>query len=155
MDKIRDLQYQYNSKEQVLKNGNIMFAQDIVKDLFWLNRKVKSRDEEIKKLEKMMNHLLLHDEELYKHIVKTFRDEKQMKEGKETLSKLAKKIPNHLVIDKILWVGDIKVEINHIDNDLSNPLDYANAFKKMVEKLKLNSDSDIKCEIFPEDEWIK
>lgn len=53
---------------------------------------------------------------------------------KDTLNELAKKIPNHLIIEKALWLGNIKVDINHIDNDLRKPLDYEKAFKKMIEQ---------------------
>ena len=55
------------------------------------------------------------------------------------LELLAKKIPNHLIIEKCLWVGNVSVDINHIDNDLSKPLDYVRAFKKMIEKLKVDN----------------
>jgi hypothetical protein len=43
--------------------------------------------------------------------------------------------PDHLIIEKYLWVGNVSVEINHIDNDLNRPLDYEEAFKKMKSKL--------------------
>jgi len=43
--------------------------------------------------------------------------------------------PDHLIIEKCLWVGNVSVEINHIDNDLNRPLDYEEAFKKMKSKL--------------------
>ena len=33
--------YHYNLKEQVLKNGHIMFAQDVVKDLQIMQRKIR------------------------------------------------------------------------------------------------------------------
>lgn len=49
-----------------------------------------------------------------------------------SLNELAKKIPNHLIIEKALWVGDMRVCIDHIDNDLTKPLDYAKAFEKMI-----------------------
>lgn len=61
-------------------------------------------------------------------------NKEQQKETMSELSELASKIPNHLVIEKCLWVGNVSVEINHIDNDLSGPLDYVEAFKKMIEK---------------------
>jgi hypothetical protein len=53
----------------------------------------------------------------------------------EELNLLAKKIPNHLVIEKCLWVGNLHQDIDHINNDLDNPLDYLSAFRKMVEKI--------------------
>jgi hypothetical protein len=56
---------------------------------------------------------------------------KQINELKE----LSEKIPNHLVIEKCLWVGNVSVDINHIDNDLNKPLDYIDAFKTMCNKL--------------------
>jgi len=68
------------------------------------------------------------------------------------LKQLASKIPSHLIIEKALWVGDIKIDINHIDNDFSKPLDYITAFKKMIEKLKI--DINVDNQVFPEDEWI-
>ena len=52
------------------------------------------------------------------------------------LSKLAEKIPEHIVHSKCLWVGNVRVDINHIDNDLEKPLDYISAFKAMIKKLK-------------------
>jgi len=45
------------------------------------------------------------------------------------------KIPNHLVIEKCLWVNDVFVDIDHTDNDLDKPLDYLSAFRKMADKL--------------------
>ncbi len=54
---------------------------------------------------------------------------------KSELAVLAEKIPDHIVIEKCLWVGNISVDIDHIDNDLNKPLDYLSAFKRMVEKL--------------------
>jgi hypothetical protein len=51
------------------------------------------------------------------------------------LSYYANKIPNHIVICKCLWVGNISVDIDHIDNDLRKPLNYEPAFKKMLNKL--------------------
>ena len=51
------------------------------------------------------------------------------------LSYYAKKIPEHLIIEKCLWVGDVRVEIDHIGYDTSNPLDYKKAFKKMLDIL--------------------
>ena len=53
------------------------------------------------------------------------------------LSYYANKIPNHIVICKTLWVGNVSVDIDHIDNDLQKPLDYKSAFKKMLNKLKI------------------
>lgn len=52
------------------------------------------------------------------------------------LEYLLKKVPNHIVIEKCLWVGDIYVDIDHVDNDLNKPLDYTAAFKKMLIKLE-------------------
>jgi hypothetical protein len=48
---------------------------------------------------------------------------------------LAKQIPNHIIIEKCLWAGNVSVDINHVDNDPSKPLDYVRAFKEMIEKL--------------------
>ena len=52
-------------------------------------------------------------------------------------------VPNHLIIEKCLWFGkdndskrEMCIEINHIDNDLSKPLDYEEAFKKAIAELK-------------------
>ena len=53
------------------------------------------------------------------------------------LSYYARKIPSHLIIEKCLWVGNVSVEIDHIDNSLKNQLDYEAAFKKMLDKLKI------------------
>lgn len=53
------------------------------------------------------------------------------------LDSLLDKIPNHLVIEKCLWVGHVSVDIDHIDNDLDKPLNYIAAFEKMIKKLKL------------------
>ncbi len=50
---------------------------------------------------------------------------------------LADKMPTHIVIEKRLWVGDTAVDINHVDNDLTKPLDYLSAFKKMAVKLEI------------------
>jgi len=55
------------------------------------------------------------------------------------LSLLANKIPDHIVIEKCLWVGNVSVDINHIDNDLAKPLDYVSAFKKMIKKLGIKN----------------
>ena len=55
------------------------------------------------------------------------------------LSDLIKQMPvNYYVCQKVLWVGDLRVEIDHIDNKLDNPLDYKEAFKKMLEKLDIS-----------------
>lgn len=51
------------------------------------------------------------------------------------LTALAKMLPGHLVIEKRLWVKNVYVDIEHIDNNLSKPLDYLSAFKKMTKKL--------------------
>lgn len=51
------------------------------------------------------------------------------------LSSLAKEVPGHMVHDECLWLGQVRVEIDHIDNDLEKPLDYIKAFKQMI-KLK-------------------
>ncbi len=51
------------------------------------------------------------------------------------LSYYASKIPSHIVICKCLWVGNVSVDIDHIDHDLQKPLDYESAFKKMLNKL--------------------
>ncbi len=52
-------------------------------------------------------------------------------------------VPNHLIIEKCLWFGkdndlkrEMRIEINHIDNDLSKPLNYEEAFKKAIAELK-------------------
>ena len=52
------------------------------------------------------------------------------------LENLAKKLPDHLIIQKRLWVRGIYVDIEHVDNDLDKPLDYISAFKKMIDKLE-------------------
>ena len=41
------------------------------------------------------------------------------------------KFPDYLIIEKCLWYGDRRIEINHIDNDLEKPLDYDEAFRKL------------------------
>jgi len=56
-----------------------------------------------------------------------------------TLNDYAKELPNHLIIEKCLWVGNISVDIDHIDNDLNKPLDYKKAFKKMLGKLNIKA----------------
>ena len=56
-----------------------------------------------------------------------------------TLNDYAKKLPNHLVIEKCLWVGNVSVDIDHIDNDLNKPLDYKKAFKTMLGKLNIKA----------------
>ncbi len=43
----------------------------------------------------------------------------------------------YYVCQKCLWCGDKGIEINHINNDIDKPLDYANAMAKMVIYLKL------------------
>lgn len=48
------------------------------------------------------------------------------------------KLQDYLVIEKALWVGNVEVDINHIDNDLSKRLNYEEAFEKMI--LKLNKE---------------
>lgn len=53
----------------------------------------------------------------------------------DKLRELIEKYPNHLVIEKALWVGDVKVDINHINNDLSQPLDLFEAFERMEKEL--------------------
>jgi len=54
----------------------------------------------------------------------------------ENLSELIKQMPkDYYVCQKVLWAGDIRVEIDHIENDLSNPLDYEKAFRTMLKKL--------------------
>ncbi len=51
------------------------------------------------------------------------------------LKELAAQIPEHLVIGKCLWVGNVSVDIDHVDNDLDKPLDYVTAFQRMIKKL--------------------
>ncbi len=58
-------------------------------------------------------------------------------------------VPNHLIIEKCLWFGrdddskrEMRIEINHIDNDLNKPLDYGEAFKKAIAQLKKGLDHD-------------
>ena len=46
-------------------------------------------------------------------------------------------MPEHYVCGKCLWVGNISVDIDHIDNDLSKPLNYTKAFNTMLKKLDL------------------
>lgn len=52
-----------------------------------------------------------------------------------TLSQLGNLIPNHLIIQKRLWVGRDYVDIEYFDNDLNKSLDYETAFKKMLDRL--------------------
>ena len=52
------------------------------------------------------------------------------------LKDLAAKLPEHLVIQKRLWVGNTFVDIDHVDNDLDKPLDYVTAFQKMIDVLE-------------------
>lgn len=52
------------------------------------------------------------------------------------LKELINKLPPHLVIEKALWIGDVKIDINHIDNNLNKPLNYIDAFERMSKKLK-------------------
>ena len=63
----------------------------------------------------------------------------KMSENKETieLENIISKLPEHLVIQKCLWVGNDCIEINHIDNDVDKQLDYLGAFKKMAKKLNV------------------
>ena len=62
-----------------------------------------------------------------------------MSKDKETieLENIISKLPEYLVIQKCLWVGNERVEIDHIDNDLDKQLDYLGAFKKMAKKLNI------------------
>lgn len=53
----------------------------------------------------------------------------------DRLDELLAQVPNYLVIEKALWVGNVKVDINHKDNDLSKPLDFIDAFERMIKKL--------------------
>ena len=59
---------------------------------------------------------------------------KTTKPKNEELSDLAKKLPGHLVCGKRLWMGNVSVDIDHIDNDPYNPLDYVKAFRTMISK---------------------
>ena len=52
------------------------------------------------------------------------------------LEELAKLLPNHLIIEKVLWVGNVRVDIDHIDDDLYKPLDYVKSFRKMIKRLE-------------------
>jgi hypothetical protein len=52
------------------------------------------------------------------------------------LNRLAIKYKGHLIIEKCLWLGDIRIEINHIDNDLSKPLNFLSAFQKLDREVK-------------------
>ena len=61
---------------------------------------------------------------------------------KEGRMNYREEFPDHLIIEKYLWVGNVSVEINHIDNDLNRPLDYEEAFKKMKSKLTEESSND-------------
>lgn len=56
------------------------------------------------------------------------------------LKELINKLPPHLVIEKALWIGDVKIDINHVDNDLNKPLNYIDAFERMSKKLKALED---------------
>ncbi len=57
------------------------------------------------------------------------------------LNELAKKMPNHIIHQKCLWNGNLRIEIDHIDNDLNKPLDYLTAFKKMYKKVRNSIDN--------------
>ena len=60
----------------------------------------------------------------------------------EKLDLLIKQVPNYRVMEKCLWSGDTRVEIDHIDNDLDKPLDYITAFEKMIIKLDKRTEED-------------
>jgi hypothetical protein len=49
------------------------------------------------------------------------------------LEELAQKFPDHIIIEKCLWNGKTRVEIDHINNDINNPLDYVKAFRRLTE----------------------
>lgn len=52
------------------------------------------------------------------------------------ISDLFAKLPKeYYVCEKKLWCGDIGVNIDHIDDDLSNPLNYEKAILKMLAQL--------------------
>lgn len=55
----------------------------------------------------------------------------------DELTMLAAKLPGYTVIQKCLWVGNERVEIDHIDNDLDKPLNYIKAFKQMASRLNI------------------
>jgi hypothetical protein len=52
-----------------------------------------------------------------------------------TIDECIKLLPEHIVIEKCLWVGSMNVDIDHIDNDLNKPLNYEKAFNQMVKKI--------------------
>ena len=54
-----------------------------------------------------------------------------------TLSQLSQLIPNHLIIEKRLWVGREYIGIEYFDNDPKKGFDYETAFKKMLNKLNI------------------
>jgi len=57
------------------------------------------------------------------------------------LDALIDKLPmSHYVCEKALWVGNICVGIDHIDNDLDKPLNYEKAFKDMLYKLGVSAE---------------
>ena len=58
------------------------------------------------------------------------------------LEKYIRKLPNHLVVEKCLWVGNVSVDIDHIDYDCYKPLDLESAFKKMVDKLDITGEGE-------------
>jgi hypothetical protein len=47
------------------------------------------------------------------------------------LDELVQKFPEHIIIEKCLWNGNIRIVIDHVDNDINNPLDYVEAFRKL------------------------
>ena len=51
------------------------------------------------------------------------------------LSYYTKKLSGYYICEKCLWFGNISVDINHINNDLTQPLNYEEAFKKMLKKV--------------------
>lgn len=51
-----------------------------------------------------------------------------------------KKMPkNYYICQKKLWVGDLSIDIDHIDDNLYKPLNYEKAFRKMLVKLNIDN----------------
>lgn len=44
---------------------------------------------------------------------------------------LTEKYPGHYINQKCLWLGDVRVEIDHTEYSLDSPLDYLKAFKRL------------------------
>ena len=55
------------------------------------------------------------------------------------LDELANKFHDHLIIGKCLHYGNIHIELDHIDNDFDNQLDYLKGFRELEKIISMKA----------------